>query len=59
MTDLLDDLDKSIRDYEMYNAMTNRQLADALMLGPWAEEKLFSQFSTLLEVIIERLEKEE
>lgn len=40
---------------QKYQSMTNEELAYALINGPWAELPVFSEFSDLLEVVVDRL----
>ena len=46
---------KSLVYEKKYSGMTNKELADALIAGPWADTPLFSDRSALLEEITERL----
>ena len=45
--------------HNKYKVMTNAQLANELMLDVWAELPMWSEFSELLEVVIERLQGNE
>ena len=45
--------------YNKYKVMANAQLANELMLDVWAKLPMWSEFSELLEVVIERLQGNE
>lgn len=46
---------KAARNYE---AMTNDELADALINGPWADTPMFTQYSELIDAVVDRLRQD-
>lgn len=48
-------MQSSMKHAQKYQSMTNEELAYALINGPWAELPVFSEFSDLLEVVVDRL----
>lgn len=54
--DLYDSLTEGINLVDKYNSMTNED-AFEIINGPWAETQIYSEFSTLLEIVAERLKR--
>jgi len=46
---------KAVGEYNRFKYMTNEQLANELINGPWADLPMFSEWSNLLDIVIERL----
>lgn len=55
--ELYDSLVQAMRDNKRFEHMSNKQLADELINGPWAELPMFDQWSNLIDVVVDRLRK--
>jgi hypothetical protein len=49
---------EAIQDEKRFLSMTNAELANELVNGPWADLPMFSKWSNLLDAVVERLRAE-
>ena len=54
-TQLYNQIFDAVGHYNKYKIMTNKELAQSLMLDVWSEIPMWSEFSELIDVVIERL----
>ena len=53
--ELYDKLRESQKNIERFSKMTNAELANELLNGPWADTPIFDEFSHLLDEVMNRL----
>ena len=54
-TEIYDDILNAVEYHNKFKLMSNTELAEALMLDVWSELPMWSAFSELIDVVIERL----
>ena len=55
---LYDEISKAINIHNKLETMSNKELAQVLLLDVWAELPIWSTFSSLIEEVIDRLMEE-
>lgn len=56
--EMYDALVQAMQASKNYAAMTNDELADALINGPWADTPMFTQYSELIDAVVDRLRQD-